>query len=276
MDTELEDELGDVVQKARAGKAWSQNDLARVVGASVADIARIENCDLIPDEPRIAKIATALTLHAPSLIDVARKTYMPAPPEPDPDFDLVCLRVYMGMYPVKCYLLVCKKTRETAVIDTGGNPEAVIRKAGELGVVPGKILLTHTHPDHAGGLHLLDAEFNCPTWVDRAEPRPSGSRDLRLLKEGDCIELGKLRIQVIATPGHTSGGVCYKVNNTVVSGDAIFAGSMGRANVSFKALFNAVADKLLTLPDSTALYPAHGPATTVGQEKQHNPFFCSR
>ncbi|MFQ5673498.1 MAG: MBL fold metallo-hydrolase [Nitrospinales bacterium] len=275
MDTELEDELGDVVQKARAGRSWSQQDLARACGVAVADIDRIENCDLIPDNARITRIADALNLHGPALIEVARKTYMPAPPEPDPDFDLVCLRVFMGMYPVKCYLLICKQTREAAAIDTGGNPEAVIRKAGELGVTPRKILLTHTHADHAGGLHRLDAEFNCPTWVDRAEPWPPGSRDLRLVKDGDCIPLGRLRIRVIATPGHTAGGVCYRINNSVVSGDAIFAGSMGRANVSFPALFNAVVDKLLTLPDATALYPAHGPATTVGQEKRHNPFFSS-
>ena len=275
MDTELEDELGDVVQKARDGRSWSQEDLARACGVAVADIGRIENCDLIPDDSRIVRIAAALNLHGPSLVAVARKTYLPAAPKPDPDFDLVCLRVLIGMYPVKCYLLICKQTRAAAAIDTGGNPEAVIRKARELGVTPRKILLTHTHADHAGGLNRLDAEFNCPTWVDRAEPRPPGSRDLRWVGEGDCIELGKLRIRVIATPGHTAGGVCYRVNGSVVSGDAIFAGSMGRANVSFQALFDAVAGKLLTLPDATALYPAHGPATTVGQEKRHNPFFAA-
>ncbi|MFQ5717147.1 MAG: MBL fold metallo-hydrolase, partial [Nitrospinales bacterium] len=123
---------------------------------------------------------------------------------------------------------------------------------------------------------LLDREFGCPTWVDRAEPQPSGSRDLRRVQEGDELGLGKLRIRVIATPGHTPGGVCYRVNRAVVSGDAIFAGSMGRANSSFAALFEAVAGKLLTLPEDTALYPAHGPATTVGEEKRHNPFFCGK
>ncbi|MFQ5717774.1 MAG: helix-turn-helix domain-containing protein, partial [Nitrospinales bacterium] len=136
METGLEDELGDILQKARIGKSWSQMDLARAVGVHAGDIERMERCEFIPGDSQIKRIADALELHGPSLIAVAREAYMPAPPKPDPDFDLVCLRVFMGMYPVKCYILICKETRESAVIDTGGNPEAVIRKTRELGVAP--------------------------------------------------------------------------------------------------------------------------------------------
>ena len=90
----------------------------------------------------------------------------------------------MGHYPVKYYLLNCRETRATAIIDTGANPEAIIKKTSELGVKPEMILLTHTHPDHAGGLSLLDREYQCPTWVYKIEPRPSGSRDLRFNRRG--------------------------------------------------------------------------------------------
>lgn len=274
MDASLEDEMGDIVQKARDGKDWSQQDLAQASGISLADIARVENCQWTPDTAKIRAIAETLGLHAPALVDIANKAYLPKAPQPDAAFELVSLRVFMGIYPVKCYLIICRETRETAIIDTGGNPEAIIKKAGELGVRPTKILLTHTHPDHAGGLQTLTNAFGCPVWTDKQEPRPSGKYDLHLAQGGDHIKLGKLEIRVISTPGHTSGGICYKINDTVVSGDAIFAGSMGRANSSFKSLFASVAQKLLTLPDHTGLYPAHGPATTVGQEKRHNPFFC--
>ena len=88
----------------------------------------------------------------------------------------------------------------------------IIKKTYALGVKPKIILLTHTHPDHAGGLAQLDKEFGCPTWVDKIEPRPSGSRDLRIIEAGDSIMLGKLKIKTIPTRGHTPGGISFKVN----------------------------------------------------------------
>ena len=277
MATELEDELGDILGKARDGKGWTQADLAKSAGMSVGDIARIENYEWVPEEKVVFKIANALDLHGPSLLAIAEEKWVPEKEIPDPGpFDIICLNVFMGLYPVKCYFLVCRETRATAVIDTGANPEAIIKKARDLGVKPEKILLTHTHPDHAGGLGKLDSAFGCPTWVDKIEPRPSGSHDLRIIEEGDSIILGKLNIKTLSTRGHTPGGVSYKINESVFSGDAIFAGSMGRANASWSGLFNSVAGNLLTLPDNTRLYPGHGPATTVGEEKQHNPFFYGK
>ena len=208
---------------------------------------------------------------------IAREKWVPEEITPDPDpFDITCLNVYMGLYPVKCYLLTCRETRATAVIDTGGDPEAVIKKVRVLDLQPEKILLTHAHPDHAGGLSQLDREFQCPTWLDKKEPRPSGSRNLQFVEGGDLIPLGKLKIEAIATRGHTPGGISYRINRSIISGDAIFAGSMGRANSSWSLLFDSITQNLLTLPEDTRLYPGHGPATTVGEEKQHNPFFCGK
>jgi len=273
----LEDELGDIVQKARDGKSFSQGDLARAVGLSVGEVGRIERYEWAPEDPVLLKLAGALDLHGPSLVAIAREKWIPEEITPDPDpFDITCLNVYMGLYPVKCYLLTCRETHATAVIDTGGDPEAVIKKVRELDLQPEKILLTHAHPDHAGGLSQLDREFQCPTWLDKKEPRPSGSRNLQFVEGGDLISLGKLKIEAIATRGHTPGGISYRINRSIISGDAIFAGSMGRANSSWSLLFNSITQNLLTLPEDTRLYPGHGPATTVGEEKQHNPFFCGK
>ena len=274
MTIKLEDELGDVLEKARDGKNWSQADLARAAQVSPDVITQIENYETVPDDNAIINLARVLDLHPPSLIDLARGNWVPLPPTPDPEkFEVVCLNLLVGSYPVKCYLLICRETRSSAVIDTGGNPDAVIKKAIELGLKPEKILLTHAHFDHAGGLQKLDKAFACPVWIDKKEPKPSGSRNYKYIADGEILKLGKIDIEILFTPGHTPGGVSYKVGDTVFSGDSIFAGSMGRANSSWPRLFDSITQKLLTLPDETRLFPGHGPATTVREEKMHNPFF---
>jgi glyoxylase-like metal-dependent hydrolase (beta-lactamase superfamily II) len=125
-------------------------------------------------------------------------------------------------------------------------------------------------------LDLLVKEFNCPTWIDAREPKPEGTDDFQFVKDGETIALGELKVQAIATPGHTPGGVSYQINKTILSGDTIFAGSMGRANSSWQDLYRSITQTLFSFSDDTALHPGHGPATTVGQEKRYNPFFCGK
>ena len=273
---QLEDELGDVLQKARDGKAWSVDDLARATDLPVEDIRRIESYQLTPEDSVVLKLAKALDLDGPTLIDIAQERWVPQEPDGDPNFDLVCLNVFMGEYPVNCFLLRCKATGETAVVDTGANPKTIIDKAREMGVRPTMILLTHAHPDHAGGLGELSSAFECPTYIDHKEPKPQGSNNFKIVRDGDVLTLGQLSIKCIETPGHTAGGVSYLINQTLLSGDVIFAGSMGRANSSWQDLFDSITQKVLLLPDATGLHPGHGPATTVAQEKKHNPFFTGR
>ena len=276
MPTGLEDELGDILQKARDGKSWSQKDLAEAAGLELDEVRRMERYELTPPEETITKLAKVLDLDGPALSAIARNAWHPNEPMSDPDLDLVCLNVFMGTYPVKCYLVRCPVTNETAVVDTGANPETIIRKAREMKVKPSKIFLTHAHPDHAWGLDLLVKEFKCSTWIDAREPRPEGTDDFQFVKGGETIALGELNVQAIATPGHTPGGVSYQINKTILSGDTIFAGSMGRANSSWQDLYRSITQTLFCFSDDTALHPGHGPATTVGEEKRYNPFFCGK
>ena len=273
----LEDELGDILQKARDGKSWSQRDLAEASGVPIGDIYRMERYELVPPDEVTQQLAEVLGLDGHALTAIARNAWHPVEPaDDDPNLDLICLDVFMGTYPVKCYLLRCTATNETAVVDTGANPEAIIAKARELNVRPSKIFLTHAHPDHAWGLDALVKEFQCATWLDEKEPQPGGVGEIHAVRDGETIPLGQLQVQAIATPGHTPGGISYQVNRVILSGDTIFAGSMGRANSSWQDLHRSITETLFSFPDDTALHPGHGPATTVGEEKRHNPFFCAQ
>ncbi|QPJ60433.1 MAG: MBL fold metallo-hydrolase [Candidatus Nitronauta litoralis] len=276
MTLSLEDEFGDLLQKARDGKAMSQRDLARAAGIPESEIDRMERYELTPRDDQIVELAKVLDLDATALKIIAREQWVPKTPVVDPSFELTCMEVFMGAYPVKCYLVTCPKTKESVVIDTGANPETIIKTVREKNVNVSRILLTHNHPDHAWGLGELDKAFECPTWIGKMEPKPRGSRDLRVIKDEGELILGQLIIETLNTPGHTPGGVSYKIHNTVFSGDCIFAGSMGRANSSWRDLYDSITEKLLSLPDRTVLHPGHGPATTVGEENRHNPFFCHR
>ncbi|MCF8721245.1 MBL fold metallo-hydrolase [Nitrospina gracilis] len=273
MPSPLEDELGDILEKARDGKNWSPKDLAAATGISLHAIQKMERYEQVPADAEIGVLAKALDLDAAALRAIAHEAWSPAPPQDDPALDLICLNVYMGLYPVKCYLIRCPETGESAVVDTGASPDAIIQKAKEQKLKPAKILLTHAHPDHAGGLDKLDRAFACPAFIHENELRPRGSRDLRFVEDGDVLEVGNMKVEVVFTPGHTAGGVSYRIHDTIFSGDCIFAGSMGRANSSWPGLYRSITQRLFTYPDATRLHPGHGPATTVGEEKRHNPFF---
>jgi hydroxyacylglutathione hydrolase len=216
----------------------------------------------------------------------------------------------LGELQENAYLVVAEEGRDDesgvgAVIDPGDYPARLIDRIQETGVVLCAILLTHGHWDHVNGVRDVKAAFGAPIYLHgadaplydhaaehaellgfHADPQPPLDHHL---SDGDVLEFGPLRFEVLHTPGHTPGGVCYRLagadfgelsrgdngRDVVFVGDTIFAGGVGRTDLpggSFEQLVDGIRQKLLSLDDNTTLFPGHGPPTTVGTERRSNPF----
>jgi len=200
----------------------------------------------------------------------------------------------VGLLEVNCYILGDEETKEAVVIDPGGDEDEILEALNFHGLQLKTIIDTHGHFDHVDANQPLKDATGAAIAIHEADAamlaKPSaeamfftGNR-LRLsaadilLKEGDVLSFGKYRLKVLHTPGHTPGGISLVMegNTLVYVGDLLFQGSIGRTDFpggSFEDLINAVKTKIFPLGDNYTVYPGHGPATTVGQERKYNPFF---
>lgn len=197
----------------------------------------------------------------------------------------------VGPMDSNCYIVGCEKTREAAVIDPGAEGKRILKKLEALGLTVKCIILTHGHVDHIGALAEVRAATGAPVLIhtDDAEMLTNAQRNLsafvgpqiklkpadRLLQEGDVIDVGAEKLEVIHTPGHTRGGICLKCGSYLITGDTLFAGSVGRSDFpggSHSQLISSIKKRLLGFPSETRVFPGHGPESTIGEEKQYNPF----
>lgn len=198
----------------------------------------------------------------------------------------------VGAIAANCYVIGCEETLEGAVIDPGGSAQAILRVIKDLNLNIKYIINTHGHIDHIGAnrqikeatgakilIHEDDAKMltnpasNFSMFMGRNITSPGADEFLR---DGDIIKIGNtVELEVIHTPGHSRGGVCLKTDNMIFAGDTLFAGSIGRTDFpggSYKTLIESIKEKILCYDDDVVVYPGHGPATTVGFERKHNPF----
>jgi glyoxylase-like metal-dependent hydrolase (beta-lactamase superfamily II) len=201
------------------------------------------------------------------------------------------IKLEVGNLGTNCYILYCENTLQAAVIDPGGNAAEIMDIIHNENLVVVCIINTHGHADHISDNNSLRCDTGAPLLIHRDDADMLTSAQLnlsmfiggsiicapadRLLNDGDSIEVGKLTLKVLHTPGHTPGGISLTTNDVVFSGDTLFAQSIGRTDFpggSYDQLIQSIQNKLLALSDSTKVLPGHGPDTTIGFERQNNPF----
>jgi glyoxylase-like metal-dependent hydrolase (beta-lactamase superfamily II) len=274
----LEDEWWDIVSKARVGQGLSEIQLAHKSDISLAELHALKTGKPEQHAEEVGAIARALKLRSDQLRQIARQQWLPLPTPPLMQVETI--RGDIGGYEVKGYIV--HNGGEAVLIDTGYNASAMLTFLERRRLKLVGICLTHGHVDHAGGIDQILTKWPVPVYLGTGdEPLLEWSppRDVLVTPaDGRTIRVGDLVIECLTTPGHTPGGICYKLTHRgqpiCFVGDTLFAGSIGRSNPAtlYDTHLESVRRRVLTLTTETVLFPGHGPATTVREERAQNPF----
>jgi hydroxyacylglutathione hydrolase len=199
----------------------------------------------------------------------------------------------VGPFQENCYVIGDEETGAGALVDPGDEAARIALAVEQTGLDIGQIIITHAHIDHVGAVAALADEYACPVLMHaEAEPMlrqlPSQAMMMGLrfgkvptvdrhIEDEEVLEVGGLRLESLYTPGHAPGHLAFYLadEGLVLSGDALFASSVGRTDIfggDMDLLMRSINERLLTLPDETRVLPGHGPETTIGEERAHNPF----
>ncbi len=271
----LEDHLGDIIRKSRKSAGVSVEAAARAAGLSEAELTALEESGNLVKKPNFAALAPMIALHPGKLADIANG-WLPSEKDLSVWRELRRIPTEEDGMIVNAYLVWDEVSREGALFDTGWSADPVIAVIEENQVQLRHIFLTHTHDDHIAGLGKLREKYPKVRVHSNSKSAPPEQRN----RGNDFIHLGSLRITNRDTPGHAEDGVTYIIGtwpddapHVAVVGDAIFAGSIGNGFQSWDLAKQKIREQIFTLPADTLICPGHGPFTTVGEEKAHNPFF---
>lgn len=172
------------------------------------------------------------------------------------------------------YILECKKNKESVLVDTPGDADIILKQLNDTRLK--YILITHNHFDHLGAFLEIRSQLQVPVAAHPLDTLPSPP-DI-LLNDGDVISFGAVQLEVLHTPGHTPGSICFYTNGYLISGDTLFPGGPGKTAtpMAFKQIVESITEKILKLPDDTLVFSGHGDATVLRKEKEEIAVFKSQ
>jgi glyoxylase-like metal-dependent hydrolase (beta-lactamase superfamily II) len=274
----LEDDFSDILKKTRTGQGLSVGDVSSMTGLPGGDITALEHGDQPRDDAEVRALAKALGLRAEPLEQIAIDKWEPVAQQMPSWVELV--RGSINGYGVQGYIL--HDEGEALLIDTAYNAPAMLERLRRRGLSLVGVALTHGHADHADGIEQILRHHEVPVYLGPEDLDLLGWRprtDLLVAPvDGFSIRVGRRTVHCLTTPGHTPGGICYRVDDAqhpvCFVGDTLFAGSIGRSNPKelYATHLDSVRRRVLTLSPDYRLLPGHGPATTVEEELDHNPF----
>jgi glyoxylase-like metal-dependent hydrolase (beta-lactamase superfamily II) len=267
----LEDNFNDVINKAQRGMKISDADLAHRAEVTPEDLAAVK-----AGQPLVAvlrRVARHLRLGPDALEILAEKSWYPDQPNFPSGF-AAFNTAYEDMT-VNSYLVWDSRTKLAAAFDTGASCESMLDTIHADGLNVRYLFLTHTHEDHIADLPRLAAATKAEVWASELEPAPIAGA--RTFTENVHFHLGPLAIKTLFTWGHSPGMTTFYITGLswplAIVGDSVFASSMGGSPTHYADQYRNNVEKILPLPKDTVLACGHGPLTTLGQEKRHNPFF---
>lgn len=203
----------------------------------------------------------------------------------------------VGPLQCNCSVIGDERTREAMVIDPGDDIDDVLALVRKHKLTVKQIVITHAHIDHVGGAQKLRAATRAPILLNQNDygllkmldmqaawigmPSPGKVEIDRSVADAETLQAGSLSANVLHTPGHTEGSIClyFPAEKKLIAGDTLFAGSIGRTDLpggSFQKIISSLHEQVLALPDETLVIPGHGPTTTIGEERESNPFLTDK
>lgn len=185
-------------------------------------------------------------------------------------------RIETAPFGTNAYVMVCLRTKESVLVDAPGDTPTILVSLE--GTKLQYILITHSHFDHTGALNELKGRMNVPIAAHQADAKRIPLPPDLLLKDGEVLSFGKIKLKVLHTPGHTPGSLCFQSGIHLLSGDTLFPGGPGKTGSpsDFNEIITSLKEKIFVLPDKVRVYPGHGDGTVLKKEKEEFAVFCSR